>query len=138
VDDDEIRRIIDELDAAVSKDNAELIIHADDLEQPTFECIGNRKGYLRAGIELLRAAVVPMGAAYFITPVDIDYLIRNVRSLHVGRLTRQENLEAALPPVKKRTWKNKAAGMGCITVILILAGCTFVGIGQALYWIFGK
>ena len=137
MDESEIRRHINELDAAVPKDNAELIIYGGHLEEQTCEFIANRDGYLRAGIELLRAAVAPLDQTS-ITWISLDYLIRNRRSLGVNRLIRQQDVEAALPPVKKRTWKNKGRRLGMLTVILLLAICTFIGIGEVLIWVSGK
>jgi hypothetical protein len=138
MDDDEIKRRVDELDAAVRKDDAQFLIYCEDFDQQSVELIGNRSGYLRVGIEMLRAAVASLGPNESITPIDVNYLIRSPRSLHVKRLTRQEDVEEALPPLKKHTWKNKAAGVGCFTVLIFLAVCMFIGIGQVGVWIFGK
>jgi hypothetical protein len=138
MDDDEIKRRVDELDAAVSKDDAQFLIYCEDFDQQSVELIGNRSGYLRVGIEMLRAAVASLGPNESITPIDVNYLIRSPRSLHVKRLTRQEDVEAALPPLRKHAWKDKAVGIGCLTVIVFLAVCAFIGIGQVGVWIFGK
>ena len=74
LDDAEIQKRIDDLDAAVSKDGATLIIYVEDIEQGICEFIGNRKGYLRAGIEFLRAAMSRMHPADSFTSVNLDYL----------------------------------------------------------------
>jgi hypothetical protein len=138
MDDDEIRRRADELDAAIAKDDGQFLIYCEDFDEQRVEFVGNRKGYLRVGIEMIRAAISPLGPNKSITPISIDYLIRSSRSLSVTRLTRQEDVESALPPLKKHTWKHKAAGIVCITVVILLAVCTFIGIGQVGVWIFGK
>src|ERR1700751_121547 len=52
---DQIQQHIDELDAAGPKEDAELLITA-----PDCEIIGNYIGYLRSGIEMLKAAVVEL------------------------------------------------------------------------------
>jgi hypothetical protein len=136
--DSELQLRIDELDADLTKDAAQILVYCEDIDQQSVELIGNRKGYLRAGVEMLKAAMVPMQPGDFITPIKIDYLIRSGRSLYVTRLTRQENVADALPPPRKNTWKEKAIGVGCLALVLFLVGCTFVGVGQVLSWIFGK
>jgi hypothetical protein len=138
MEEDEIRRRVDELDAAVSKDGAQFVIFCEDIDEQSVELIGNRAGYLRAGIEMIGAAVAPLSPNESITRIDIDYLIRNPRSLQVKRLTRQEDVEVALPPLRSRGWKNKMAAIGCLVVVIFLAVCTCIGIGMVGSWIFGK
>jgi hypothetical protein len=138
MEDDDIRRRVDELDAAISKDGAELLVYCEDIEAQAVELTGNRKGYLRAGIEMLKAAVVPMRSGDSITPIDLDYLVRNARSLHVKRLTREEDVQSALPPGRTKSWKENAIGMGCLVLLISFGICGFIGVGQGFTWIFGK
>lgn len=112
MDDAEIQRIANELDAAVTKDNAKLLIqwavhqkHEGHEHDGLCELTGNRKGYLRAGIELLKAAIVHLDPNDIFTPINMDYLI--VRGgVGVKRITQQEDVEAAIPPPLVTTWKN--------------------------------
>ena len=138
MDDHEVLRQIDELDRAFSREKAELLIYCEDIETRTCELIGNRNGFLRAGVEFLKAAVLPLAPNESILPFKLDYLVRNSRSLLIARLTRQEDVDAALPPLKQKGWKNKAVGFGCLTVVIFLVVCTFIGVGQLFVWIFGK
>jgi len=101
MDDSEIQQRVNELDAGVNKDDAKLIIYYDE-EGQSCELIGNRKGYLRAGVEMLKAAITPLSPNEFITPLDLNYLIGQ-RSLFVKRLIRQEDVEAALPPLQSKS-----------------------------------
>ena|SRR5581483_10875104 len=138
MEDGDIRRRVDELDAAVGKEGARLLIYCEHPEPDSCELIGNRQGYLRAGVELLRAALAPLAPGDSITPVKIDYLIGYDRSLQVKRLTRQEDVYAALPPVRKNSWKDKIIGIGCLALVVFFAICGFIGVGQVFSWIFGK
>lgn len=140
MDEDDIKRRVDELDAAVSKEEAKLFISSE--ENAAFcEFIANRKGFLRAGIEMLRAATMPLGPDESVTPIDLNYLVGK-RGLYVRRLIRRENVEPDFPQPKQKSWKdkakNKAAAAGCLTVFVVLAICTFIGVAQVFMWIFGK
>ena len=54
---DQIQQHINELDAQVPKEDAELLIWYEG-DTPDCEIVGNYIGYLRFGIEMLKAAVV--------------------------------------------------------------------------------
>jgi len=81
--------------------------------------IGNRNGYLRAAIEMLRASATPLSPGDFITNVDFSYLGSD-RSLIVTRLTRSEDIESALPPLRLSTWKGRAIWVGCLVTFFFL------------------
>src|SRR5450631_2670511 len=138
MDEEDIRRRVDELDASVNREGARFLIYCEHPEPDSCELIANRQGYLRAGIELLRAAIAPLAPGDSITPIKIDYLIGYERSLQVKRLTRQEDVYAGLPPLKKNSWKDKAVGIGCLVLVVFFAICGFMGVGQVFSWIFGK
>ena len=77
---EEIPGIVEDLDTAVTRDDAKLIIHplqCDDSDGVVCEFIGNREGYLRLGIEMLKAAMVPLEANAVFTPINIDYMLRS-------------------------------------------------------------
>jgi len=138
MEEDAIRRVIDELDAGVTKEDAQLLVYCEDIDEQACELIGNRNGYLRAGIEMLKAGMVPMRAGDSITPITLDYLIRSDRSLHIKRLTREEDIQSALPPIRKNSWKANAVGIGCLVLLVSFAICGFIGVGQVFSWLFGK
>lgn len=136
--DEEIQSVVERIDGTVPKGGAKLLIYVfEDDEPQECEIIGNRNGYLRAAGEFLRAATVPLEPSAFITPIDFNYLVPR-RGLPVRRLSRSSDLDAVLPPLHKRTWRNKAVGIGCVTIFIFLAVCTFIGIGTIGGWIFGK
>jgi len=80
---------------------------------------------------MLRAAMAPLEPNALFTPISIDYPLRP-RSLGVKRITRLEEVDSALPPPKRRNWKNKAGAVGCIAVLMFLAACTLTGLGLIL------
>jgi hypothetical protein len=136
MDDSEIQDRLNELDAGISKDDAKLLISYN--EGAAFcDLIANRKGFLRAGIEMLRAAVAPLGLDESVTPIDLNYLIGD-KGLFVRRLIRRDNVEPEILQPKKRSWKSKAAGFGCLAIIVCLMICALVGIAQLAVWIFGR
>jgi hypothetical protein len=141
MDDFQIQQIVDELDAAVTKDDAKLLIYYAEYrgehEDGNCELIGNRKGYIRAGIEMLRAAVAPLGPNDIFVPINIDYLIGR-GSLGVKRITRQEDVDAALPPVQSKSWKTNAIGVGCMLIVIFGVVCAFMGLDDVVTWLLRK
>ena len=136
--DADIQAMIGRIDASVPKDGAKLLIYVEDEEEPQeCELVGNRDGYLRAASEFLRAATVRLEPDAFITPIDFNYLVSS-RGLQVKRLSRSSDVEAILPPARKQTWKDKAFGIGCLSILIFLAISAFIGIGQIGSWLFGK
>ena len=133
----EIQQVIERINLSIPKEGAKLMVYTEDDEAPDCEIIGNRDGYLRAAAEFLRAAIVPLASNAFITPIDFNYLVPS-RGLPVRRLSRSSDIDSILPPLHKRTWKDKALGVGCITIFIFLAVCTFIGIGTIGGWIFRK
>jgi hypothetical protein len=131
---EEIQQRIEELDSNTPKNDAEVLIYYEE-EGQDCEFIGNRSGYLRLGVEMLKAAIAPLDAGAIFTPISIDYLLPNQRSLRVKRFTRQEDVQAALPPLRTSTWKTKAQGAGCLLVVIFLILCTLIGIGQVFTWV---
>jgi hypothetical protein len=141
VNDGEIQRVIEQLDASVPKEGSKVLIHYDG-ETPYCELVGNRNGYLRAAIEFLRAATIDLESGGFITPVDFNYLVPGERGLLVKRLERRDDVLAALPAKREKTWKDKvtekAFAVGCLSILLFLAICALIGIAEVGNWIFAK
>ncbi len=136
MDDSEIQERVNELDAGITKDDAKLLIYYEE-EGQSCEIIGNRKGYLRAGVEMLKAAITPLGPNEFITPLDLNYLIGQ-RSLIVKRVIRQEDVEAALPPLQSKSWKTNAIGIGCLAIVIFGIICALMGLDDVFTWLLRK
>jgi hypothetical protein len=136
MDDSEVQRLVGELDTQVSKEDAKLLVYVED-DEGACEIVGNRKGYLRAAIEMLRASAAPLRPGDSITTVDFSYLGSD-RSLIVKRLTRSEDIESALPPLKGTSWKEKAFGIGCLAIFVFLVICALTGFADVVNWLFRK
>ncbi len=131
--DDEIKERIEQLDANIPKDGAKVFI---EFEGGPCEVTANCAGYLRLGVEMLRAAVAPLETGQMFTPITIDHLTVD-RSLKVRRFSRREDVEACVPTprVRSESWKNKAAAVGCVTIAVFLGVCTLVGLIEVMGWI---
>ena len=134
---EEIEQQIEQLDSSLPKDEGKIFIEA--LGPRGCEVIGNRNGYLRLGIELLKTAVVPLQPGALFTSTTIDYLIQEERSQRVLRFSRTEDVEAAIPPLplKTESWRTKFAAIGCLVIFLFLAVCILVGLAQIFGWFLG-
>lgn len=138
MDQTDIQEMISKLDSRVTKDDAKLLIFVEDEEEGACEIIGNRKGYLRAAIELLRASVAPLEESdATITPIDVEYLGAE-RSLIVKRVIRSEDVEEALPPLKGPSWKAQMMAYGCLAILAFFCFCAFAGFGDLISWVFRK
>jgi hypothetical protein len=132
---EEIQERIEELDRAILKEGAEVVIFYEE-ESQDCEVIGNRAGYLRLGVEMLKAAIAPLRTGEMFTPVSVDYLLTSPRGLGVKRFTRLDDVQSALPPLPESTWKTKAAGTGCLLLGIFMVVCMLVGFGQVFTWLF--
>lgn len=133
--DDEIRRVVDELDDSVSKENADIIFNLE-YEEDGCELVGNRNGFVRLAIEMLRAAVIRLQPGESFTPIQIDYLLRD-RGMRFKRIVRQEDVAAALPPPRpKMTWNGKIAAVGCLLLLAFFLMCSVIGGSVVARWVF--
>ena len=137
MDDPEIQQRVNELDAAVTKDGSKLLIYVDP-DHGNCAFVANRKGYLRAGIEMLRAAIVPLAAHESTTPIDIKYLCGE-RGLRVDKLERREDINTArLPSGWKSVLFGTCFGLGCLALFIFLVICAIAGLGNVIGWLFRK
>ena len=105
---EEIQERIEELDRDIPKESAEVVIFCEE-ESQDCEVIGNRAGYLRLGVEMLKAAIAPLGSGEMFTPVSVDYLLTSPRGLGVKRFTRLDDVQSALPPLSNDV-ENQGSG----------------------------
>jgi hypothetical protein len=128
-----VRELVASLDRLVPRDGAHLTLAADAGGKTT---IGNRAGYLRFGIEVLAAALVPLGESEEGPPriePNLDYLLTSTR----GPLSLCEIDESigSRPPV--------ASGLGLLgqlvagVLIVVAIGLLLAGAAVLFRWIFG-
>jgi hypothetical protein len=136
---DQIQQHISELDAQIPREDAELVIWYEG-DSADCEIVGNYIGYLRIGIELLRAAVVELEPGAVGTSISIDYMEVPRWSLHVKKIIRREDVRpyfdrafsAKFPPI---TWKTYAGMSHEAFLGIFVVLCLLIGFGEVLGWV---
>jgi hypothetical protein len=138
---DQIQEHIDQLDAQIPKEDAEFVISygADPASSADCEIVGNYIGYLRFGVEMLKAAIVETEPAVGIN-ISVGYMEIARWGLRVKRITRREDVTAyfdrdfaaKFPP---RTWKNNVTMSGEILLGIFAVLCLLVGFGEIIAWV---
>ena len=131
---DQIQQHIDELDAQIPKEDAELLIWYEG-DSPDCEIIGNYIGYLRFGIEMLKAAVVELEPGAVGTNISINYMEATKWCLHVKGITRREDVRAFSPQFPAITWKTKLTGCFEVFLGIFVCACLLIGFGEVLGWV---
>jgi hypothetical protein len=138
---DQIQQHIDELDAAIPKEDAELLISYDVDSAPDCEIIGNYIGYLRFGIEMLKAAVVELEPGAVATNISLGYMEVPRWSLHVKSFTRREGVRTyAERDFLARfggitAWKARVTMCYEVLLGIFVASCLLIGFGEILVWV---
>ncbi|HXJ86867.1 MAG TPA: hypothetical protein VMS18_08640 [Candidatus Binatia bacterium] len=131
---DQIQQYIDRLDAHVPREDADLLIwHGGD--SPDCEIIANRIGYLRFGVEMLKAALVELEPGTIGTNLSLNYMELPKWSLHVKRIARREDVRAFSPQFPVITWKTHVTASFEIFLGIFACVCLFTGFGQILVWL---
>jgi hypothetical protein len=138
---DQIQQHIDELDAAIPKEDAELLISYDVDSAPDCEIIGNYIGYLRFGIEMLKAAVVELEPGAVATNISLGYMEVPRWSLHVKSFTRRGDVRtyaerdflARFPGIT--SWKTRVTMCYEMLLGIFVASCLLIGFGEILVWV---
>jgi hypothetical protein len=119
-----LQQLVDELDAAVPRDDAKVQIRRYGGGDDECELIANRAGFLRLGVELLHAADARAGAGNQreTVPADLDYLwLHDEGSVVIDTLIRRD--PTAAPDVRWH-WQDSAALLfGAAWVTLTVVGC---------------
>jgi len=130
----EIRELVGRLDRLVPRDGAHLIIPADSDGRTT---VGNRLGYLRLGIELLRAALDPVQGSGDDPPriaLDIGYLLAEGSAPPWDVCELDESI-ISRPPVRSELGPLGQLVAGVLVVALLIL--LFIGGAVVWQWAFG-
>ena len=130
----ELQDLVDRLDRLVPKQGAHLTLPADAEGRTT---AGNRAGYLRLGIELVRAALSPVPASdeapAQVVPQVEGLLTEGSRAPF--ELCELDESIGSRPPAQSRLGVFGQMGAGvAVVLILILA---FIGAAVLWRWLFG-
>jgi hypothetical protein len=142
---DQIQEHIDQLDAQIPKEDAELVIsYGGDLASSAdCEIVGNYIGYLRFGVEMLKAAIVEPEPGEVGINISVGYMEIARWGLRVKRITRREDVTtyfdrdfaARFPP---RIWKNNVT-MCCEALLgIFVVLCLLIGFGEMIVWVWHR
>ena len=123
---DELKTLVDSLDSKVPREGAQVRLRQYGGGPDESQFIANRSGYLRFGIELLKAAFAPVGERknQDAIPVDLAYLITSDSNVGFDWFERREDLGPSSERESVGSWVLK------ITMILVFAsviGLALVG-----------
>lgn len=137
---DEIMRIADELDASVPKENARVSLqsYGGDLEEAFI--VANEDGYLRMGIEFLKAACAPfvpaektLGRRPHEIYVDLDYLITEDSDIRFDYFERREDVTIETHEETLMDRLIPSIILGVMLSVLILALIGLVSVVRAIF-----
>src|ERR671926_1315732 len=129
---EELREIIERLDAALPRENARVSIqtYGEDMEEAFLVATGN--GYLRLGVEFLKAGVAPYlppekteGKRPHAVDVDLDYLLDAGSDVRFDYFERNEELPVE---TEQNTWLDKAAPVTCMVLIIAVGVLALLGL----------
>jgi hypothetical protein len=135
---DKIRYLIDQLDHLISRDNAQIRMEAFPASGKAANFIGNSLGYLRFGIEFLKAGVAePPKHSIADWPVNVDlkYLLNRQPLIGLDQFTRDDSLSydsktaQNLSPTEQRKFR---MAVGCFVLFTLLAA---IGLGTSIWWL---
>jgi len=137
---DEIRRIVDELDKSISKENARVSLQRYGGEVEDAFIVATERGYLRLGVEFLKAGIAPyaspdktLGKRPFAIEVELDYLITEDSDVNFDYFERCEDVTVK---TYKESWADRfipAAIIGGMLSILALAIVGLVVVLKSLF-----
>jgi hypothetical protein len=137
---DELKEIIERLDEGVPRENARVSLQKyDDTSEQAF-IVATENGYLRLGVEFLKAGVAPHlpperteGRRPQAIDVELDYLLTEDSDLRFDFFERSEDIKIE---TQEDSWVDRAIVLGILGVILaifVLAVVGLVSIVRALF-----
>lgn len=131
-----IKRLVSELDNAVPKDDARVLLDVYGGGPDESRIIATAPGYLRLGIELMKAGVAPASpdsAAPASVDVDLEYLVHPGSTIHFDGFERRD--PDVTPVVSDATGRGIAfvflSVLALIAVLAIIGGIALVKMALA-------
>lgn len=144
VNDEKILNLIDQIDKAVDKKGAAVKLSEYGGGPDESKIIANRKGYLRLGIEFLKAAYADpikfddedqnQKEEIEDIEVEIDYLLVPESKVNFDWFQRTENIKEPLE--YKETLKNKIIGFGVLGFFIGTIIFAFIGLVSIIRYLF--
>lgn len=131
-----IQELIEQLDAAVPRDGAAVLIPLYGGGPDESYIVANQRGYLRMGIEFLKAAYTePVPENRHCLPTAFDELVLPDSDVQFGWLERRDDVLLSAAVDDRRTWDWPAvAGVALLLVVMTLLA---IGASTVIRWIFG-
>ena len=133
MEDAETKRLIQLLDEGVEKENAKVLLTQYGGGPDESKIIATKEGYLRFGIEIMKAAYVNKldEKEKDSVGIEMDYFLSDDSDIGFDWFERKENLEA---PVTVQTLKDRAySAFGMIAVFFII-GIISAGFINGIRW----
>jgi hypothetical protein len=128
----EIKRIVDELDRGISKENAKVSIqkYGDDLDEAFI--VATERGYFRLGVEFLKGGFTPylspentMAKRPYAVDVELDYLLTEDSDVHFDYFERTEDIKIE---TYQESWMDKVIPVAVFGVVMSVLGLAIVGL----------
>lgn len=131
---DEFLTIIDRLDESVSKENAKVRLYQYGGDGEDGWIVATRNGYLRLGIELLKAGMAPTTAEERgMIDVDIQYLIDDDSSVSFSTF---EIVEELSTDTNENTWGDSLFIYTVIAVLIAIPILAVIGLVAVVRYFF--
>jgi len=125
MEDSEIKQIIEHLDQSLKKKNAKVLLAQYGGAPDESQFIGTKEGYLRFGIEIMKAAYAKKDEKDSIT-VDLEYLLSDDSNVSFEWFERRDVINEA---TTSETIKDKITsfiGMLVVFMIMVIIGAGFI------------
>jgi len=128
---DQIKRIVDELDRGISKENAKVSIqkYGGDLDEAFI--VATERGYFRLGVEFLKGGFRPYlspektsGKRPYAVDVELDYLFTEDSDVHFDYFERTEDIKIE---TYQKFWVDRVIPFAALGVIIAILGLAIVG-----------
>ena len=131
--DDRVRRLVRELDAEVSREGAFVHLTQYGGGPDESSIIANQAGYLRLGVELMKAGLAPADTDAPAVKLDLEGLLTPHSDLHFDWCERR-----AEPPTytgQFSPFTHRIITIGCLLLFLLSVALALVGLGTVVSWI---
>ena len=131
--DDNIRRLVRELDVEVPREGAFVHLTQYGGGPDESSIIANQAGYLRLGVELMKAGLAPADTDAPAVKLDLEGLLTPHSDLQFDWCERR-----AEPPVYTGQFSpvtNRIIAIGCLLLFLLSIALALVGLSTVVSWI---